>query len=118
MRAHEFTNKTITVYHGNQGGIHRELIAPMWWTESYEDAKYYATLNDNDGWIYKATLSCKNPYVAQRGKDEPNELKTNWRKLAEMGYDCIHDPSVGDWIPFNNKDIHLIDKPEYVEGEP
>jgi GNAT superfamily N-acetyltransferase len=115
MRAHEFTNKTITVYHGNQGGIHRELITPMWWTESYEDAKYYATQGGADGWIYKATLSCKNPYVAKRG-EEINGLVEHYKRLMELGYDCINDPRVGDWIPFNNKDIHLIDK-EYVEGD-
>ena len=60
MRIDEVTKKTIIVYHGNQGGIHQEFITPMWWTESYEDAKYYATQNNNDGWIYKAKLTCKN----------------------------------------------------------
>ena len=28
-----------------------------------------------------------------------------------------HDESVGDWIPFYSKDIHLVGKPEYQEGE-
>ena len=111
MRFKEFTNPI--VYHGNQGGIHRELITPMWFTESYEDAKYYATLNDNDGWVFKATLSRKNPYIAKRGEDI-NGLVEKYKRLMELGYDCINDPSVGDWIPFYSKDIHIMGK-EYVD---
>ena len=101
-----------TVYHGNQGGIHRELITPMWWTESYEDAKMYATQNDNDGWVYRAKLGCKNPYVLKN--EETNSAVEKYKQLIELGYDCIHDPSVGDWIPFYAKDIQLTGK-EYIE---
>ena len=115
MRIDEVTNKTTepVVYHGNQGGISKELITPMWWTESYQDAKSYATLNDNDGWVYKAKLSCKNPYVIKQG-EEMNGLVEKYKKLIELGYDCIYDPSVGDYVPFYNKDIQLMGK-EYVD---
>lgn len=99
----------VIVYHGNQGGISREFITPMWWTENYDDAKYYATVNDLDGWVYKAMLSCSNPYVIGAGEDA-NTALMKWQELARQGYDCIHDSSVGDWLPFYAKDIQLIDK--------
>ena len=102
------------VYHGNQGGINRELITPMWWTENREDAEYYATVNDNDGWVYSATLSCKNPYVI-KPSEETNTVLEKWPALAKQGYDCINDQDVGDWIPFYAKDIHLIGQPERID---
>jgi hypothetical protein len=114
MRISEVT-ADIVVYHGNQGGIHRELITPMWWTESYDDAKYYATQFDGDGWVYRARLTCKNPYLAQP-EEEINNLVNHSKKLMSQGYDCIHDPRAGDWIPFYAKDIQLIGQPEFVES--
>lgn len=102
------------VYHGNQGGINREFITPMWWTESKDDAVYYATLNNADGWVYSATLSCKNPYVI-KPTDETNTVLEKWPELAKQGYDCIYDQDVGDWIPFYAKDIHLAGKPERID---
>lgn len=104
------------VYHGNQGGIHNQLIAPMWWTESKQDAIMYATQNGADGWVYSAKLSCKNPYVI-KPTDETNTVLEKHKQLQQQGYDCIYDESVGDWIPFYSKDIHLVGKPEYQEGE-
>ena len=108
-----FEVESPVVYHGNQGGISNELVTPMWFTESYKDAKNYATLNNNDGWVFKAKLLCKNPYITKQG-EEINSLVEQYKKLIEMGYDCIHDPSVGDWIPFYSKDIQLMDK-EYID---
>jgi hypothetical protein len=116
MRINEVVNSDQTiVYHGNQGGIHRDFITPMWWTESYKDAKNYATQNDGDGWIYKAELTCKNLYILEADQ-EMNQLVSQYVKLRELGYDCIHDPTVGDWVPFYSKDIKQIGKPEYVES--
>jgi hypothetical protein len=118
MRIFEITKptNTVTVYHGNQGGIQRELVTPMWWTESYDDAKYYATQFGRDGWIYKARLTCKNPYIV-KSNEETNNIVSQYKKLAEFGYDCVHDSRVGDWIPFYAKDINLIGEPEYIDGD-
>lgn len=119
MRIKEFVAEAATspmVYHGNQGGIHRELITPMWWTESRQDAESYATLNDNDGWVYSARLSCKKPYVI-KSTDETNTVVEKWRELAKLGYDCVNDQDVGDWIPFYAKDIHLTGEPEYIDNK-
>jgi GNAT superfamily N-acetyltransferase len=104
------------VYHGNQGGIHRELITPMWWTEDRDTAVYYATQFNGDGWIYSAKLTCKNPYVV-KPTDETNTLVEKYKTLEQQGYDSIYDPRGHDWIPFRAQDIHLVGEPEYQEGE-
>jgi len=106
----------VTVYHGNQGGIHRELITPMWWTEDRDTAEYYATQGGADGYVYSATLTCKNPYMIVKGKDEPNDILQKYASLIEQGYDSIHDPRLGDWIPFHARDIHVTGR-EDVDGD-
>ena len=119
MRASEFITESISipvVYHGNQGGIHRELITPMWWTEDRDTAVYYATQFGGDGWIYSAKLTCKNPYVV-KPTDETNTLVEKYKTLEQQGYDSIYDPRGNDWIPFHAKNIHLVGEPEYQEGE-
>ena len=105
----------ITAYHGNQGGLHGDLITPMWWSENKDTAVYYATQSGGDGTVFTATLSCKNPYVIT-DKDETNTVVEKFKTLAQKGYDSIYDPRGHDWIPFYNKDIHVTDE-EYVEGE-
>ena len=114
VRVWEDATDSPIVYHGNQGGIHRELITPMWWTESKQDAINYATQGGADGWVYSARLTCKNPYVI-KPTDETNTVLEKYKQLMKQGYDSIYDSSVGDWIPFNAKDIHLVGKPEYQE---
>jgi hypothetical protein len=104
------------VYHGNQGGIHGNLIAPMWWTEDKDTAIYYATQDGADGWVYTATLDSKKPYVVT-SQDEPNNLLQNYKSLMKDGYDSIYDPSVGDWIPFYSKDIHITSEEAYDGDE-
>lgn len=113
MHINEVVDKI--VYHGNQGGIHREFVTPMWWTENKEDAIYYSTQSDGDGWVYSARLNCNNPYNVGID-DEPNTLISNWKNLASQGYDSIHDSKAGDWIPFYAKDIQLLGEPEYFES--
>ena len=103
---------TSVVYHGNQGGLHRELITPMWWTEDREAAVHYATQGGADGWVYSARLSCKNPYIVKH-TDETNTVLGQWKQLEQQGYDSIYDKKVGDWIPFYTKDIHLVGEREY-----
>jgi len=112
----QFNTKPGPVYHGNQGGIHNELTTPMWWTEDLDTAVYYATQGGADGWVYSATLTCKNPYVIVQGKDEPNAVLQKYASLVQQGYDSIYDPARGDWIPFHAKDIHVTGR-EYQEGE-
>jgi hypothetical protein len=116
MQLREETVAPVTVYHGNQGGIHRELITPMWWTEDRDTAEYYATQGGADGYVYSATLTCKNPYVIVKGKDEPNDMLQKYASLIEQGYDSIHDPRLGDWIPFHARDIHVTGR-EDVDGD-
>lgn len=100
--------ESVVAYHGNQGGIDiNDLKTPMWWCEFKETAEEYA---GDDGFILTATLTCKNPYVIKDGIDETNTVLQHWRKLAEQGYDSIYDDSVGDWIPFYAKDIHVTDE--------
>lgn len=115
VRVWEDKQQDITAYHGNQGGIHKELITPMWWTEDRDTAVYYATQYGGDGYVYTATLSCQNPYVIT-DKDETNTMVEKYKALAQQGYDSIYDPRGHDWIPFYNKDIHITDK-EYLDGE-
>lgn len=115
MKIHEILTESsdseILVYHGNQGGIDiNNLQTPMWWCESRNTAEYYA---GDDGIILTAKLTCKNPYVIKQGVDETNHVLEKWRELAKQGYDSIHDKSVGDWIPFYAKDIHVISE-EYT----
>lgn len=96
------------VYHGNQGGIDIDnLQTPMWWCDDRETAEDYA---GDDGFILTATLTCKNPYVIKQDIDEPNQVLERWKKLEQQGYDSIYDNSVGDWIPFYAKDIHVTDE--------
>jgi len=116
MQLNEQAVAPVTVYHGNQGGIHRELITPMWWTEDRDTAEYYATQGGADGYVYSATLTCKNPYVIVKGKDEPNDMLQKYASLIEQGYDSIHDPRLGDWIPFHARDIHVTGR-EDVDGD-
>jgi len=115
VRVWEDKQQGVTAYHGNQGGIHKELITPMWWTEDRDTAVYYATQYGGDGYVYTATLSCKNPYVIT-DKDETNTMVEKYKALAQQGYDSIYDPRGHDWIPFYNKDIRITDK-EYLDGE-
>ena len=105
----------ITVYHGNQGGIHQELITPMWWTQDKDTAVYYATQGGADGWVYQATLDCKNPYIIT-ARDEPNDMLQKYNSLVQQGYDSIYDPRRGNWIPFYAQDIRLTGK-EYCDGD-
>ena len=115
MRATEFLNENkIIVYHGNQGGIHRELITPMWWTTEKQDAVKYATQNDGDGTVYRAELTCKKPYVV-KPNEETNQVVNHYKELIERGYDCVYDPGVGDYIPLNSKNIKILDKEKVGE---
>jgi hypothetical protein len=114
--AENITASSPVVYHGNQGGIHGELKTPMWWTASKKDAIQFATQGNADGWVYSARLSCKNPYII-KSTDETNTVLSKYKQLLKQGYDSIYDSSVGDWIPFYAKDIHVIGEPEYYEGQ-
>jgi len=111
----EGPQQSITVYHGNQGGLHGKLITPMWWSEDKDTAVYYATQFGGDGTVFTATLSCENPYVIT-DKDETNTMVEKYKTLAQQGHDSIYDPRGHDWIPFYNKDIHITDK-EYLDGQ-
>jgi len=119
MRAQEFiieASASKPVYHGNQGGIHGKLIAPMWWTENKRDAIYYATQGGGDGIVYTATLDCKKPYIVT-AQDEANTLLQDYKNLIEQGYDSIYDPEAGDWIPFHAENIHITDEESYDGDE-
>jgi hypothetical protein len=119
MRATEFiieANASKPVYHGNQGGIHGKLIAPMWWTENKDDAIYYATQGGSDGIVYTATLDCKKPYIVT-AQDEANTLLQDYKNLIDQGYDSIYDPEAGDWIPFHSENIHITDEESYDGDE-
>ena len=118
MRAQEFiieARASKPVYHGNQGGIHGKLIAPMWWTENKDDAIYYAT-QGGDGIVYTATLDCKKPYIVT-AQDEANTLLQDYKNLIDQGYDSIYDPEAGDWIPFYAENIHITDEESYDGDE-
>lgn len=96
----------IRAYHGNQGGIDtNRLVAPMWFTQSLEDAQHYA---GDDGHIVVADLDISNPYIIRPGQDEPNTVLHNWRQLQAQGYDGIYDSKVNDWIPFSADQIHVV----------
>ena len=122
----------IIVYHGNQGGIdEKNLITPMWFTECKEDAVSYATQNDGAGWLLTCKLSCKKPYMV-KDKESVHDVLEKYKSLLKFGYDAIYDS--GDWIPFNNSDIKVLNQeyldsndvleededpePELVEGRP
>jgi len=119
MRAQEFiieASASKPVYHGNQGGIHGKLIAPMWWTENKDDAIYYATQGGGDGIVYTATLNCKKPYIVT-AQDEANTLLQDYKNLIDQGYDSIYDPEAGNWIPFHAENIHITDEESYDGDE-
>jgi hypothetical protein len=106
MRASEFITESVRVYHGNQGGIDTDkLVAPMWFTQSLEDAEMYA---GDDGYVLVSDLDIKNPYVL-KPTDEANHVLERWRELKQQGYDGIHDPTSDDWIPFSSEQIRVRD---------
>lgn len=102
----ESKNGLIRAYHGNQGGIDtNNLVTPMWFTQSLMDAKQYA---GSDGFVIVADLDIKNPYVIKPGVEETNAVLEHWWDLKAKGYDGIYDAKVKDWIPFNEKQIHIV----------
>ena len=107
----EQDTKTLTVYHGNQGGIDTDkLYMPMWFSSDYEGVLHYT---GGDGFIVVAELTPKKTLVIDKKSDiDINTAKENWRKLLAQGYDTIVQDygDMQDWVVLDPNSIRVVDK--------
>ncbi len=109
----ESSDSTVTVYHGNQGGIdENKLYMPMWFSTNYNSVLEYT---GDDGFVLAAELTPKKTLVID-GKPglgrEINTAKENWRQLLSQGYDSIVQDygKMQDWVVLDSSIIHIAEK--------
>lgn len=107
----EQDTKTLTVYHGNQGGIDTDkLYMPMWFSSDYESVLHYT---GGDGFVVVAELTPKKTLVIDKKSGiDINTAKENWRKLIAQGYDTIVQDygDMQDWVVLDPNSIRVVDK--------
>jgi len=107
----EAKSNSITVYHGNQGGIDTDkLYMPMWFSSDYESVLHYT---GGDGFVVVAELTPKKTLVIDKKSGiDINTAKENWRKLIAQGYDTIVQDygDMQDWVVLDPNSIRVVDK--------
>lgn len=107
----EAKSNSITVYHGNQGGIDTDkLYMPMWFSSDYESVLHYT---GGDGFVVVAELTPKKTLVIDKKSGiDINTAKENWRKLVAQGYDTVVQDygDMQDWVVLDPNSIRVVDK--------